>query len=74
MPHIEAFTDFPQLRTGGHIEPRQQPVATEPLDPALAALAATIQPLEDPGQLRGIEAFAWQYSRPVACLLFDDRL
>jgi hypothetical protein len=74
MPHIEAFADFPQLCTGGRREPPQQPVATEPLDPALAALAATIQPLEDPGQLRGIEAFAWQYSRPVACLFFDDRL
>jgi hypothetical protein len=53
MPHTEAFADFPRLRTSGRIETAQQPITAEPLYPAQPATAATNQPLEDPGQLRG---------------------
>jgi hypothetical protein len=53
MPHTEAVADFPQVRTGGRKETAQQLFPAEPLYPALPAPAATTQPLEDPGQLRG---------------------
>jgi hypothetical protein len=56
MPHTEAFTDFPQFRTGGRTETAHQPITAEPPSiryPALPAPAATTQPLEDPGQLCG---------------------
>jgi hypothetical protein len=53
VPDTEAFADFPQFRTGGRKEMAQQPITAEPLCPALPAPAATPQPLEDPGQLRG---------------------
>jgi hypothetical protein len=44
--------DFPELRAGGRKETARQAVTAEPLYPALPALAAAIQPLEDPGRLR----------------------
>jgi hypothetical protein len=52
-PSTDVVADFPQRRTGGRTETAQQPIISEPLYPALPALAATIQPLEDRGQLRG---------------------
>jgi hypothetical protein len=46
------FGDSLRLRTGGPIDTAHEPITAEFLDPILPALAATIQPPEDPGQLR----------------------
>ena len=50
--HTEASGDFPQLLAAGREETAQQPIPAMLLDLNLPALAATAQPLENPGQLR----------------------
>ena len=52
VPHIEAFADFPRLRAVGCKETAQQPISAQLLQPALPALGAPSQTLEDPRELR----------------------
>jgi hypothetical protein len=50
--HTEAFGDFAQLLAAGGEETAQQPIPAKFLDLNLPALGATVQALENPGQLR----------------------
>jgi hypothetical protein len=52
VSHTEMFGDSSRLRTGGPIDTAHEPIIVEHLYPILTALAATIQPPEDLGQLR----------------------
>jgi hypothetical protein len=66
MPHTEAFTDFPQFRTGGRTETAHQPITAEP--PSIRHYQ--LRPLQPsrskiPVSSAEIEAFPWRMSRPV---------
>jgi hypothetical protein len=51
VPHADPVGDFPRFHAADREEAAHQTIAAELCHPALPALGAQTQPLEDPGQL-----------------------